>query len=207
MDRDEMMDMPVKSLSMRERIVDLCTVDLRKIEVCGQSPRVEELPDGRHCVYVYTDPVKSFDVYVAAQLCGENYNQAIEYDLDSRERIKRRFPSINYAVTEPGCLVLPVLDELMNALSYLAQDQGFNMPDMTPGKHNWVMFAKDSRSRASDDPRRQLKLLRLENVSADDRRRGRQLVQIIVDLAPDGPYLRLPGEPSRFATGEDVEAA
>ena len=206
MERDEMMEMPVRSLSMRERIEDLCTVDLRKIETCGQRPGVEELPDGRHRAYVYTDPVKSFDVYVAAQLCGENYNQAIEYYLDSRERIKRRFPSINYAVTEPSRLVLPVLDELMNALSYLAQDQGFNMPDMTPGKHNWVMFAKDSRSRASDDPRRQLKLLRLENISADDRRRGRQLVQIIVDLAPDGPYLRFPSEPSQFVA-DDIETA
>ena len=66
MERDKMMEMPVRSLSMRERIEDLCTVDLRKIETCGQRPGVEELLDGRHRAYVYTDPVKSFDVYVAA---------------------------------------------------------------------------------------------------------------------------------------------
>lgn len=206
MERDEMMEMPVRSLSMRERIEDLCTVDLRKIETCGQRPGVEELPDGRHRAYVYTDPVKSFDVYVAGQLCGEDFNRAIIYDMDMRRKVGERFKSVGYTTLEPGRLMLPVSGDLMNALSYLAQDQGFPLPEMTPSKYSWVMFAADSRQRPSDEPRRQLNLLRLENISASDKQKGKRLMQLIVDLTPTGPYLRFPGEPSQFVA-DDIEAA
>lgn len=206
MERDEMMEMPVRSLSMRERIEDLCTVDLRKIETCGQRPGVEELPDGRRRAYVYTDPVKSFDVYVAGQLCGEDFNQAIVYDRDTRKKISERFKSVGYTTLEPGRLMLPVSGDLMNALSYLAQDQGFPLPEMTPSKHSWVMFAADSRQRPSDEPRRQLNLLRLENISASDKQKGKRLMQLIIDLTPTGPYLRFPSEPSQFVA-DDIEAA
>lgn len=207
MDRDEMMSMPVRSLSMRERIENLCTVDLRRIDVCGQRPGAEELADGQYRAYVYTDPVKSFDVYVASQLCGEDFNQAIIYDMDMRQRIKERFKSISYTTLEPSRMILPVSGDLMNALGYLAQDQDFHLPDVTSGKYNWVMFAADSRQRPSDEPRRQLKLLRLENIPEAEYRKGRRLVQFIVDLTPVGPRLRFPDEPSQFAIGDNTEAA
>ena len=176
--RREMAKPPVRVLDMCARLSDLGTVVLHRIDEVGVEPHEVDAGDHQE-VYRY---VSRFELYVSERLCHNDFQAALETDLSHRERLKDNFNRFTYQQLHTTCIMMPVSGELAGALEYLAEQQGVKIPDITKRQRSWVMFALDKRKNATDKPRRQLDLVRLERYSISSDR-------FVVYLTPAGPII------------------
>ena len=121
MKRQEMMNIPARTLNMCEKLHDLCDVEIRQVRPGESESR--EVVDG-HVEAAMLSP--RFEYFVAESLCGLSHDQAIIEGIQINEVLKSdRYKRLWRRLYMANYLALPVSDDLTKALGLYADKQNF----------------------------------------------------------------------------------